>query len=121
MNIDSRYGIGDPRRYNPSINTINKTMESFFDNVTNDILTARESGYADGFKTGFTKGFQLGYSDAEIKDIDYDSIKIFAKWCYVNGIDFSYMAKGTDTEPFTIRVINKFKKEMEDADGKEKL
>lgn len=47
-----------------------------------------------------------------------EAIDEFAKWCYVNGIDFSYMAKGTDTEPFCKRVIDKFNAEQMKAGGK---
>ena len=46
------------------------------------------------------------------------TIDEFAKWCYVNGIDFSYMAKGTDTEPFCKRVIDKFNAEQLKEGGK---
>lgn len=32
----------------------------------------------------------------------------FAGWCYINGIDFSYMAKGTDKKTFVKTVIERF-------------
>lgn len=41
-----------------------------------------------------------------------EAIKEFAKWCYVKGIDFSYMAKATDTEPFVATVIKKYNADM---------
>jgi hypothetical protein len=37
-----------------------------------------------------------------------EAIKDFAEWCYINGIDFSYMAKATDTEPFCTSIIKRF-------------
>ena len=40
--------------------------------------------------------------------IRQSAIKEFASWCYVNGVDFSYMRKGTDTEPFATTVIKRF-------------
>lgn len=36
----------------------------------------------------------------------------FANWCYMNGIDFSYMMKATDTENFCERVIKRFNEEQ---------
>ena len=47
------------------------------------------------------------------------AIDEFAKWCYVNGIDFSYMAKGTDTVPFCKRVVDKFNAEQLKVGGKD--
>lgn len=48
----------------------------------------------------------------ETAQIEHQGIMKFAKWCYVNGIDFSYMAKATDTEPFVVKVINRFNAEI---------
>lgn len=48
-------------------------------------------------------------TEAEIRA---KAIEEFAEWCYVNGIDFSYMQKATDTEPFCKRVIDKFNAEQ---------
>ena len=45
------------------------------------------------------------------KTIRYDAIKEFADWCYINGIDFSYMRKATDTESYSERVIKRFLEE----------
>lgn len=46
------------------------------------------------------------------QEIRNKAIDEFAKWCYVNGIDFSYMHKATDTEPFCKRVIDRFNEEQ---------
>ena len=46
------------------------------------------------------------------EEIKSNAIEEFAKWCYVNGIDFSYMHKATDTEPFCKRVIDRFNEEQ---------
>lgn len=58
----------------------------------------------------------LEQHDAEVRA---NAIDEFAKWCYVNGIDFSYMAKGTDTESFCKRVIDKFNAEQLKGGGKD--
>lgn len=41
-----------------------------------------------------------------------ECIEEFADWCYMNGIDFSYMMKATDTEGFCERVIKRFNEEQ---------
>ena len=43
--------------------------------------------------------------------IKKEAVKDFAKWCYIHGIDFSYMAKATDTEPFCTTVLKKYYEE----------
>ena len=69
--------------------------------------------YENGFKEGLDLSNHINKANMDIKNIDLDSIKVFAKWCYINGIDFSYMAKATDKIPFIDRVLNRFKTEME--------
>ena len=99
-----------------TINEITEKVNRLKDQIDFEIRTVSSDSYKDGFNAGFDKGFELGDSSPEIEEIDWDSIKKFAKWCYIHGIDFSYMAKGTDTIPFTERVINKFKEEIEVKD-----
>lgn len=43
---------------------------------------------------------------------DAATIEEFAKWCYENGIDFSYMRKGTDKDSFATTIINRFNEEL---------
>lgn len=69
--------------------------------------------YKNGFKEGLDLSNHINKANMDIKNIDLDSIKVFAKWCYINGIDFSYMAKATDKIPFIDRVLNSFKTEMD--------
>ena len=124
MKEDVKYETNDPRRYNPEFQTSGTNDPSFEDVVTllkrikshhNDAVSqARHDGYKEGFATGFEKAFHLLHSEIDVNNIDWESIKIFSGWCYVNGIDFSYMAKGTDTEPFTERVMNKFKEYLDE-------
>ena len=80
------------------------------------IREANHQGYRIGFNAGFQKADEIYNINCDFKDIDWESIQKFAKFCYIYGIDFSYMAKGTDTIPFTERVINKFKEEIEVKD-----
>lgn len=73
--------------------------------------------YKNGFKEGMDLSNHINKVNMDIKNIDLESIKVFAKWCYINGIDFSYMTKATDKIPFIDRVLNRFKTEM-DLEGK---
>lgn len=93
-------------------NAIDKIKETT-DDITDTIY--RES-FSNGYNAGFNKGFEVGSSNLSIDYLDWNSIKIFAAFCYINGIDFSYMAKPTDTVPFVDRVVNKFKDSIEKED-----
>lgn len=62
-------------------------------------------------------GYESGISLGEMKEWvenqpTVEAINEFAKWCYLHGIDFSYMTKGTDTESFCTTVIKKFNADM---------
>jgi len=94
------------------IDNIIEELKSVQNKYESDIKRAESDGYRKAFNDGFDKGYKLGSSDCEIENIDWDSIKVFAKWCYINGIDFSYMSKCTDTVPFTERVITRFMQYM---------
>lgn len=74
------------------IGTVEELKAFKSDDFTQDLLNM-----------GYTKGLKDGYEKA---------IDEFAKWCYVNGIDFSYMRKATDTESFVTRVVKKFNAEQ---------
>lgn len=136
MKINDEYPINDPNRYIPDFDNVSITgsdngckqgvnricdviysisnkVNSLDDLIADEISNAELRGRKDGFKIGFIKGFDVGNSNIKIKNIDYDSIKKFSEWCYINGIDFSYMMKSTDDTKFTTRVINKFKKDIE--------
>ena len=79
------------------------------------------SGIADSEEDGWVHSFVMNMiADAptveerpcgEWEETE-EAINEFAKWCYVNGIDFSYMAKATDTEPFVATVIKKYNADM---------
>lgn len=77
-----------------------------------DLVSEKEASYKEGFNNGFKQSRDIERSNCDVKNIDWESIKIFAGWCYINGIDFSYMAKGTDTIPFTERVVKRFEQDM---------
>ena len=51
----------------------------------------------------------MAVTEAEIRAKAIDE---FAKWCYINGIDFSYMAKYMDNEPFVVSVLKRFEAEQ---------
>lgn len=48
----------------------------------------------------------------QAESIRKEAVEDFAKWCYINGIDFSYMHKATDTEPFCKRVLKRYEEEQ---------
>ena len=73
------------------------------------INEAYDDGYEKGFEQGILRGSELTLEEMDIDNLDMDSIRVFAAFCYVNGIDFSYMGKSDDLLPFTERVIIKFK------------
>lgn len=48
----------------------------------------------------------------QAESIRKEAVEDFAKWCYINGIDFSYMHKATDAEPFCKRVLKRYEEEQ---------
>lgn len=90
----------------------NKVLETIKSEVKNAKIQGCKEGYDKGYDKGFNRGLEVGMSDLKVDMIDWDSIKIFAAFCYINGIDFSYMTKAEDKTPFTDRVINKFKESI---------
>lgn len=93
-----------------------KELTNLLYNIRSDyeykISDANDKGYHKGFEDGLKKGTELASIDLDTTDPDVDidlrTIKIFASWCYIHGIDFSYMAKATDRESFEERVIKRF-------------
>ena len=99
-------------------------LKTNLDNIQKELNTIRykiESndkdqyfkGYKEGFETGCAKAIEVYNAIDDIKNIDMESIRLFSSWCYINGIDFSYMAKSTDKIPFTEKVIKRFKEDIE--------
>lgn len=92
-------------------------LKNYDSTMNNKIAQSFVDGYKEGFATGFKKAFEVANIEFEVANIDMNSIKVFSEWCYINGIDFSYMAKATDTVPFTERVMKKFKEEIDKIEG----
>lgn len=91
-----------------TINNIKNELTNINDFVNSKLRNSYDEGYNAGLKTGYEEVITTLKNDNNIPEIDMTSIKIFASWCYVNGIDFSYMAKATDTEHYTNKVIRNF-------------
>ena len=113
----------DPNRLN-EINQIASKFDRDIDKIIDmlhsvnhehdeSIREANHQGYRIGFNAGFQKADEIYNINCDFKDIDWKSIQKFVKFCYIYGIDFSYMAKSTDTQPFTTTVINRFKEYLE--------
>lgn len=66
------------------------------DAVLRDVYTVSENG-------------EKQYIDLTAKEIEMETINDFAKWCYIHGIDFSYM--GSNAREFCEKVIERYVKE----------
>jgi hypothetical protein len=93
-----------------------KTMEEFIDGYSFD---DSEKVYTNGVDLIPVYRVMQGFGHYE-QEIRNKAIDEFAEWCYMNGIDFSYMAKATDTEPFCKRVIDKFNADQKLAEMQSK-
>lgn len=81
---ENRYGgaTGKPRELNISING----------NFCGSIESAKLDGYGDGLVTDVTLEIEVPKMQEHDKEIQTKAISNFADWCYINGIDFSYMS-----------------------------
>lgn len=93
------------------INQLEEIKEAMVDIITSNIekLNDEISDEIDNsYKKGLLEGLRIDQDLQKINNgLDLKSIKVFAKWCYLNGIDFSYMAKRPG-DNFIERVIEKF-------------
>ena len=102
-----------PSKFDRDIDKIIDMLHSVNHEHDTAIREANHQGYKIGFNAGFQKADEIYNINCDFKDIDWKSIQKFAKFCYIYGIDFSYMAKSTDTQPFITTVINRFKEYLE--------
>lgn len=94
------------------IDKIINDLKTLRENHKFDLVSEREAGYKEGLIDGFKQSHDIERSNCDVKNNDWESIKMFAGCCYTNGIDFSYMAKGTDTIPFIERVVKRFEQDI---------
>lgn len=103
---ENRYGgaTKNPRELNISING----------NFCRCIESAKLDGYRDGLITDVTLEIEVPkmkeYYEQEIRD---KAISSFADWCYIKGVDFSYMSTSDKSgRQFIDDVIARYCKEQ---------
>lgn len=77
---------------------------------------AIEESYDKGFIDGVLKCHALDGIRTPLDSTEYKIIKEFAGWCYIHGIDFSYMSKGNEPKPFVERVLEEYEKDRTKSD-----
>lgn len=90
--------------------------QKYQDEINNVYHASYSQGHKDGVKFGTKIKEDLKELQQTDSKLDYNSIRIFAAWCYICGIDFSYMSKANETKPFIDRVIEKFEAEVKEFD-----
>lgn len=85
------------------MSSINEQIDVLKRNVEKEIKESYDKGYIDGV----LKCHALDGIKTPLDNSEYRVIKDFAKWCYVHGIDFSYMSSGYDVE----RVLDKYEED----------
>lgn len=102
---ENRYGgaTGKPRELNISING----------NFCGSIESAKLDGYGDGLVTDVTLEIEVPKMQEHDKEIQSKAISNFAEWCYLKGVDFSYMSTSDKSgRQFIDDVIARYCKEQ---------
>lgn len=89
------------------MSSINEQIDVLKRNVEKEIKESYDKGYIDGI----LKCHALDGVKTPLDNVEYRAIKDFAKWCYVHGIDFSYMSSGHEAKPFVERVLDKYEED----------
>ena len=87
------------------MSSINEQIDVLKGNIEKEIKESYDKGYIDGI----LKCHALDGVKTPLDNVEYRTIKDFAKWCYVHGIDFSCMSSGYDVE----RVLSKYEEDRE--------
>ena len=71
---------------------MNKTPDEIIDHLCDELKSGmrkvRDKSYEDGYDDAIKRAYSPEVKDEEL---DVKSIRDFAAWCYVNGVDFSTM------------------------------
>lgn len=70
---------------------------------------AIKESYEKGYIDGVVKCHALDGIKTPLNNEEYKTIKDFAVWCYVNGIDFSYM--GSSARTFVEKTLERYEKD----------
>lgn len=100
------------------IDNIKTELNNIKFDIELDIKDAYNKGLRDGGKYKLLSIIQD--DNIDIKLLDMKSIRIFADWAYINGIDFSYMAKYPgEGKEYIDKVINRFNEDMKKEENDE--
>lgn len=70
---------------------------------------ALKESYDKGYIDGVLKCHALDRIKTPLNNDEYKAIKDFAAWCYVHGIDFSYM--GSSARIFVEKTLERYEKD----------